>query len=100
MSVTDFMEACGREGTAYRFAFEPENRRRQPAQHRRRSDEGDGDTGGIICITTWTPLIWNGKPGMPVLDDYIRCLDYAVNSAWIMLVPRRLDGYDGRLSAS
>lgn len=37
------------------------------------------DTGGIVGVTTWAPLVWNGKPGMPVLDDYIRCLEYAIN---------------------
>ena len=28
------------------------------------------DTGGVLCVTTWAPLIWNGKPGMPTLADY------------------------------
>ena len=37
------------------------------------------NSGGVICITTWAPLIWNGTPGMPTLDDYLRCLDYAIN---------------------
>ena len=37
------------------------------------------DTGGVVCVTTWAPLIWNGKPGMPTLDDYMRCLEYAIN---------------------
>ena len=36
-------------------------------------------TGGVICVTTWAPLIWNGQPGMPTLDDHLRCLDYAIN---------------------
>lgn len=36
-------------------------------------------TGGVVCVTTWAPLIWSGKPGMPTLDDYLRCLDYAIN---------------------
>jgi membrane dipeptidase len=36
-------------------------------------------TGGVVCITTWAPLIWNGRPGMPTLDDYLRALDYAIN---------------------
>lgn len=36
------------------------------------------DTGGVVCVTTWAPLIWNGMPGMPTLDDYLRCLNYAV----------------------
>jgi membrane dipeptidase len=35
-------------------------------------------TGGVICVTTWAPLIWNGKPGMPTLDDYFRCLEYTI----------------------
>jgi len=37
------------------------------------------DTGGMVGVTTWAPLVWNGKPGMPVLDDYIRCLEYTIN---------------------
>ena len=37
------------------------------------------DTGGVVCVTTWAPLIWNGQPGMPTLDDHLRCLDYAIN---------------------
>jgi membrane dipeptidase len=37
------------------------------------------DTGGVVCVTTWAPLIWNGKPGMPALDDYVRCLEYTIN---------------------
>ncbi|NNF99998.1 MAG: hypothetical protein HKM93_11515, partial [Desulfobacteraceae bacterium] len=37
------------------------------------------DTGGVICVTTWAPLIWNGKPGMPGLDDYIRSLEHTIN---------------------
>lgn len=37
------------------------------------------DTGGVLCVTTWAPLIWNGRPGMPTLDDYMRCLEYAIN---------------------
>jgi membrane dipeptidase len=37
------------------------------------------DTGGVVCVTTWAPLIWNGTPGMPTLDDYMRCLEYAIN---------------------
>lgn len=37
------------------------------------------DSGGVVCITTWAPLIWNGQPGMPTLDDHLRCLDYAIN---------------------
>ena len=36
-------------------------------------------TGGVVCVTTWAPLIWPGKPGMPTLDDYLRCLDYTIN---------------------
>lgn len=36
-------------------------------------------TGGVVCITTWAPLIWNGQPGMPTLADHLRCLDYAIN---------------------
>ena len=36
------------------------------------------DSGGVICVTTWAPLVWNGKPGMPTLADYFRCLEYVV----------------------
>lgn len=36
-------------------------------------------SGGVVCITTWAPLIWNGTPGMPTLDDYMRCLHYALD---------------------
>jgi membrane dipeptidase len=36
------------------------------------------DLGGVVCVTTWAPLIWNGQPGMPTLDDYLRCLEYAI----------------------
>lgn len=35
--------------------------------------------GGVICITTWAPIIWNGSPGMPTLDDWVRCLDHAIS---------------------
>lgn len=34
--------------------------------------------GGVVCVTTWAPLIWPGRPGMPTLDDWLRCVDYAV----------------------
>jgi membrane dipeptidase len=36
------------------------------------------DSGGVICVTTWAPLIWNGRPGMPTLADYFLCLEHAV----------------------
>ena len=36
-------------------------------------------TGGVVCTTTWAPLIWAGTPGMPTLDDYLRCLEHAIN---------------------
>ncbi len=36
------------------------------------------DSGGVVCVTTWAPLIWDGSPGMPTLDDYLRCLEYAI----------------------
>lgn len=36
------------------------------------------DSGGVICVTTWAPLIWNGKPGMPVLEDYFKSLEYTL----------------------
>jgi membrane dipeptidase len=37
------------------------------------------DSGGVVCVTTWAPLIWNGTPGMPTLSDYIRCLEYTID---------------------
>jgi membrane dipeptidase len=36
-------------------------------------------SGGVVCITTWAPLIWNGAPGMPTLADWLRCVDHAVS---------------------
>ncbi len=36
------------------------------------------DTGGIICVTTWAPLIYRGGDQMPTLDDYLVCLEYAL----------------------
>lgn len=36
-------------------------------------------SGGVICVTTWAPLIWNGKPGMPVLADYFACLEHVID---------------------
>jgi membrane dipeptidase len=35
-------------------------------------------SGGVVCVTTWAPLIWNGTPGMPTLRDWLRCLEYTV----------------------
>jgi membrane dipeptidase len=35
-------------------------------------------SGGVVCVTTWAPLIWNGTPGMPTLRDWLRCVDHAV----------------------
>jgi membrane dipeptidase len=35
-------------------------------------------SGGVVCITTWAPLIWDGTPGMPTLADWLRCVDHAV----------------------
>lgn len=35
-------------------------------------------SGGVVCVTTWAPLIWDGTPGMPTLDDYLRCLEYVI----------------------
>lgn len=37
------------------------------------------DSNGVVCVTTWAPLIWDGTPGMPTLDDYLRCLEYAID---------------------
>ena len=37
------------------------------------------DLDGVVCVTTWAPLIWSGTPGMPTLDDYMRCLEYTIN---------------------
>ena len=39
--------------------------------------------GGVVCVTTWAPLIWNGTARMPTLDDWLRCLDYAIALAGI-----------------
>ena len=36
-------------------------------------------SGGVVCVTTWAPLIWDGTPGMPTLEDWWRCLEYTVN---------------------
>ena len=36
------------------------------------------DSGGVVGVTTWAPLIWDGSPGMPTLDDYLRCLEYVI----------------------
>ena len=36
------------------------------------------DTGGVICVTTWAPLIYRGGGQMPTLDDYIVSLEYAL----------------------
>ncbi len=36
------------------------------------------DSGGVVCVTTWAPLIWRGTPGMPTLADYMRCLEYTI----------------------
>jgi membrane dipeptidase len=36
-------------------------------------------SGGVVCITTWAPLIWRGAPTMPTLQDWLRCVDHAVN---------------------
>lgn len=33
---------------------------------------------GVVCVTTWAPLIWNGSAGMPTLDDWLRCVDHVV----------------------
>lgn len=35
-------------------------------------------SGGVVCVTTWAPLIWDGTPGMPTLDDWWRCVEYTV----------------------
>jgi len=35
-------------------------------------------SGGVICVTTWAPLVWNGKPGMPTLADWFRCLEHVI----------------------
>jgi membrane dipeptidase len=34
--------------------------------------------GGVVCVTTWAPLIWPGTPGMPTLEDWWRCLAHVV----------------------
>ena len=38
-----------------------------------------GDSDGVVCVTTWAPLIWDGTPVMPTLDDYLRCLEHTIN---------------------
>ena len=30
------------------------------------------------CAVAQTPLIWRGTPGMPTLEDWLRCIDHAV----------------------
>ncbi len=35
--------------------------------------------GGVVCVTTWAPLIWPGTPGMPRLDDWLACLDHVID---------------------
>jgi membrane dipeptidase len=37
-----------------------------------------GALGGVVCVTTWAPLIWPGTPCMPTLEDWWRCLAHAV----------------------
>lgn len=37
------------------------------------------DSGGVICVTTWAPLIWKGTPGMPTLADYFDSLEYVIS---------------------
>ncbi len=36
------------------------------------------DTGGVVCVTTWAPLIYRGGAGMPTLEDYLVCLEYVI----------------------
>ena len=36
-------------------------------------------TGGVVCVTTWAPLIWRDAPRVPTLDDYLRCLEHTIN---------------------
>ena len=35
--------------------------------------------GGVVCVTTWAPLIWRGTAGMPTLADWLRCVDHVVS---------------------
>jgi len=37
------------------------------------------DSDGVICVTTWAPLIWKGTPGMPTLADYFDSLEYVID---------------------
>ena len=37
------------------------------------------DTGGVICVTTWAPLIFRGGTEMPTLDDYMVCLEFVLD---------------------
>lgn len=41
------------------------------------------DSGGVVCVTTWAPLIWPRTPGMPTLDDFMRCLEHVLDLAGI-----------------
>ena len=38
-----------------------------------------GASGGVVCITTWAPLIWPHAPRMPTLDDWLRCVEHTIN---------------------
>ncbi len=35
--------------------------------------------GGVVCVTTWAPLIWSGTPGMPTLEDWWRCVAHTID---------------------
>lgn len=35
-------------------------------------------SGGVVCVTTWAPLIWPGNAKMPTIDDYLTCLEYVI----------------------
>jgi len=37
-----------------------------------------GDSGGVVCVTTWAPLIWPHVPRIPTLDDWLRCLEHTI----------------------
>lgn len=79
-----FMDACGR--AAAPVITSHSNPKAVVDNLRNITDDqirAVADTGGVVCVTTWTPLIWDGTPGMPTLDDYLRCLEYVIELAGI-----------------
>ena len=74
------MDICAAAtGAAHRLALEPAGRwstTRATSTTTRCAPMAA--SGGVVCVTTWAPLIWDGQPGMPTLADWLRCLDHAV----------------------